>query len=65
MNIFVNDEPIDFRGASVSDLVAQLGLKPEGIAIAYNMDIISRDTWDTFHVEEGMKFIVIKAACGG
>ncbi|MBE6340792.1 MAG: sulfur carrier protein ThiS [Marinilabiliaceae bacterium] len=65
MNVFVNDESVDFHGDSVADLIAQLGLKPEGIAVAYNMNIISRDTWKDFHIEEGMKFIVIKAACGG
>lgn len=65
MNIIVNDEPLDFHGTTIDDLLGALELPQNGVAVAHDADIISRDEWSTFHIEEGMKFIVIKAACGG
>lgn len=65
MQIIVNDKPVDFLGATVADLVAQLGLPLMGVAVAIGMDIVPRAEWADRRLAEGDKVMIIKAASGG
>lgn len=65
MQIIVNDKPVDFLGATVADLVAQLGLPQMGVAVAIGMDIVPRAEWADRRLAEGDKVMIIKAASGG
>ncbi len=65
MQIIVNDKPTDFSGKTVADLVQQLALPANGVAVAVGMDIIPRAEWADHQIAEGDKIMIIKAASGG
>ena len=65
MNIKVNNEALDFKGKTVADLIAQLGLPAVGVAVAIGTDIVSRDAWQTKELAEGDHVMIIRAASGG
>ena len=65
MNIKVNNEALDFKGKTVADLIAQLGLPAVGVDVAIGTDIVSRDAWQTKELAEGDNVMIIRAASGG
>lgn len=65
MKIYVNDKPHDFAGRTVADLVAQLALPSDGVAVAIGMSIVPRAEWAEKALSEGDKVMIIKAASGG
>ena len=65
MNIKVNNEALDFKGKTVADLIAQLGLPAVGVAVAIGTDIVSRDAWQNKELAEGDNVMIIRAASGG
>lgn len=65
MKILVNDVETELEGQTVADLSRQLGLPDRGVAIAVGMDILGRDSWETYILKEGDDVMVIKAASGG
>ncbi len=65
MQIIVNDKPTEFSGKTVADLVEQLSLPANGVAVAIGMDIVPRGEWTDHQIAEGDKIMIIKAASGG
>lgn len=65
MQILVNNEPMEFNGTAVQDLVEQLGLPASGVAVAIGMDIVPKAEWGTRQIADGDKVMIIKAASGG
>ena len=65
MKIYVNDKPHDFGGRTVADLVAQLALPSDGVAVAIGMSIVPRAEWAEKALCEDDKVMIIKAASGG
>jgi len=50
MLLHINGEQRDFPdGLTVAALVAQLGMKPDRVAVELNLEIVSRAQWDTTH----------------
>jgi sulfur carrier protein len=54
-------------GASLVDLLRQMGLDPErpGMAVAVNLDIVRRPEWPNTVLREGDEVEVITATQGG
>mgnify|MGYP002480716493 FL=1 len=53
-------------GAStLSQLIEELALPAQGIAIAVDNHIVLRTEWPQYALREYMSIIIIKAACGG
>lgn len=65
MKIYVNDKETEFGGQTVAELVAQLGMPLNGVAVAIGMDIVPRAEWDEKKLAEGDKVMIIRAASGG
>lgn len=65
MEITVNSKPLTLSGSTVADLVGQLGLPSDGVAVAVGADIVPRGEWATRALEEGANVMIIKAASGG
>ena len=66
MNITVNNQPYRNEGTlSLSQLLADLAIEDNGIAVAVNEDIVSRSLWDGQNLCDGDRVIVIKATAGG
>lgn len=65
MKITVNDKEMELAGSTVSDLVRQLGVPSNGVAVAVGMDIVPREEWESRALTEGCKVMIIRAASGG
>ncbi|WP_211826212.1 sulfur carrier protein ThiS [Kistimonas asteriae] len=66
MNITVNNQPYRSEGRlSLGQLLADLAIEDNGIAVAVNEDIVSRSLWDGQNLCDGDRVIVIKATAGG
>ena len=63
--IRVNGADRPWRGGTVADLVADLGLSGRGIAVAIDGEIVARSRWVATPVAEGAVVEVVTAAAGG
>lgn len=66
MTIVVNGNQTDIRESStISDLITQLGLKAERVAVELNKRIIRRVEWDATIISEGDRLEVVHFVGGG
>ena len=66
MQIKVNGEAREVSdGLSVSALVAQLGLRPDQIAVELNKEVLRRAAWETTSLKSGDRVEVVHFVGGG
>ncbi|WP_294630351.1 sulfur carrier protein ThiS [uncultured Bacteroides sp.] len=66
MKVQVNNKEVEIiADSTLAQLIAQLELPVQGIAIAVNNLLISRTEWEYFTLHENDNIVIIKAACGG
>jgi thiamine biosynthesis protein ThiS len=66
MKLIINGEDREFEAlASVSDVIAQLGMKPDRVAVELNRDLISRDRWAATALQEGDRLEIVHFVGGG
>jgi thiamine biosynthesis protein ThiS len=66
ITISVNGEPRGARsGASVADLLRELGLDGGRVAIERNLEILPRPQWAQTLVEPGDRFEIVQFVGGG
>jgi sulfur carrier protein len=65
--IFVNGEPRDRTGATVAELLVDLGVDPtaRGVAVAVDGEVIPRAAWGALTVNEGQRVEALSAMQGG
>ncbi len=66
MKLIVNNKETELlQGNTIADLMKQLALPAQGIAVALHNRMIPRTQWENHLLKEGDSLIIIKAACGG
>jgi thiamine biosynthesis protein ThiS len=66
MTLSINGEDRDFEAIStLSDLVAQLGMKPDRVAIELNRELVPRDLWPATRLSNGDKLEIVHFVGGG
>jgi sulfur carrier protein len=66
MNVTVNGRHTDVASdATLADLVAQLGARPTGTAVAVNGDVVPRSAWSRQRIADGDALEVLAAVQGG
>jgi len=66
MNIIVNDTIENIpQGASISQMLKDLSIDINGIAVAVNDSVVSKSSWDETIVKENDNILIIKASQGG
>ena len=66
MKLLINGEARDFDSVStLSDLLAQLGLKPDRVAVELNRELIPRDRWAPTQLADGDKLEIVHFVGGG
>lgn len=66
MHLQINGEKREFPdGLTVAALVAQLGMKPDRVAVELNLEIVPRAQWDTTALKHGDKLEVVHFVGGG
>jgi thiazole synthase len=53
------------EGTTLGDLIAELGIRREGIAVARNDDVVPRSTLDATPLRDGDAIEIIAAVAGG
>jgi sulfur carrier protein len=66
MQLQINGEQRDFpSGLTVAALVAELGMKPDRVAVELNLEIVPRANWDATTLKEGDRLEVVHFVGGG
>jgi thiamine biosynthesis protein ThiS len=66
MFLHINGERREFAdGLSVVALVAQLGMKPDRVAVELNLEIVPRSAWEATWLKDGDKLEVVHFVGGG
>jgi len=65
--IFVNGEPRQREGATIAELLADLGVedRARGVAVALDGEVIPRAEWGERRVNEGQRVEALSAMQGG
>ena len=65
--IFVNGEPRDRAGATIAELLSDLGVedRARGVAVAVDGEIVPRAEWPARRVTEGERVEALSAMQGG
>ena len=65
--IFVNGEPRERDGATIAELLADLGVedRARGVAVAVNGEIVPRAHWAHHRVDAGDRVEALSAMQGG
>ncbi|MEA2382774.1 MAG: sulfur carrier protein [Solirubrobacteraceae bacterium] len=65
--IFVNGEPRERAGATIAELLADLGVedRARGVAVAVDGEVVPRAEWPRRHVNEGERVEALSAMQGG
>ena len=53
------------EGTSLADFIASIGLKPSGIAVAIDFEVVPKDRWAETLLSEGLELMLIHAVSGG
>ena len=66
MTLTINGEEREFTSIStLSDLVEQLGMKPDRVAIELNRELIRRERWPETRLSSGDKLEIVHFVGGG
>ena len=66
LSVQVNGEPRRVStGASIADMLRELGLDPERLAVERNLEIVPRSTLDNVTVADGDAFEIVHFVGGG
>ena len=65
MKVWVNNKEVETAAVSLASLVEELSLPAQGIAVAVENRMVPRTQWGDYALSEGMRVVVVKAACGG
>jgi len=66
MNLTLNGEAREFpSNLTVASLLAELGLKPDRVAVELNRDLLPRDRWTTTPLKDGDKLEIVHFVGGG
>ena len=66
MKLIVNGEQRELaQVATLSDLIAQLGMKADRVAVELNRELISRERWGVTRLTDGDKLEIVHFVGGG
>ena len=66
MTLTINGENRDFDAIStLSDLITQLGMKPDRVAVELNRELVPRDQWPATRLSDGDKLEIVHFVGGG
>ncbi len=66
MNIKLNDKWYEVgEGTSLAAFIESIGLKPNGIAVAINYEVVPREQWAETVLTDRVELILIQAVSGG
>jgi thiamine biosynthesis protein ThiS len=65
MTLTINGEERDFAAANLAQLVEELGMKQDRVAVELNREIVPRDRWSDTPVHAGDRLEIVHFVGGG
>lgn len=65
MKVNVNGKETLTSAHTVAELIGELNIPGNGVAVGLGGKIVRRTEWDAQVLSEGAEVVIIKAACGG
>ncbi len=65
MRISINDEVKETKAATLLELIESLGLPLQGVAVAFDGEIVPKNSWGQFELKEGMALDIFNMVAGG
>lgn len=66
MQLRINGDQRDFPdGLTLAALVADLGMKPDRVAVELNLEIVPRPNWENTQLKDGDKLEIVHFVGGG
>jgi len=66
MKLQINGNPRDFSAPlSLQDLLQQLGIKPDRVAVELNRNIVPREQWEKTPLSDGDRLEIVHFVGGG
>lgn len=65
MKLTVNQQSIETEAKNLEELVAELNLPNQGVAVAVDNRLVKRNEWAGYALTDDAKITIIKAVCGG
>ena len=65
MNVQINNQDRQTEARNLQDLAIELQVPQKGVAVAIDNQMIPRGSWAQTALQEGVRIVIIKAACGG
>lgn len=66
MTLTINGEDREFSAIqTLTELVAELGMKPDRVAVELNRELIRRDLWSATKLSDGDKLEIVHFVGGG
>ena len=65
MKVNVNRKAVETSAATLSQLIEELALPQNGVAVGVDNRMVPRTAWTDYALTEGLQIVIVKAACGG
>lgn len=65
MTLTINGQPRDFAARTLADLLAELALKHDRVAVEHNGKIVPRSAWDATPLADGDRLEIVHFVGGG
>jgi thiamine biosynthesis protein ThiS len=66
MKLTINGEDREFSSTlTVASLIAQLGMKPDRVAVELNRDLVPRERWDQTQLSDSDRLEIVHFVGGG
>ncbi len=66
MKVKLNEKTYEIaEGTSLEVFLESLGIKPQGIAVAVNYNVIPKNKWSATILSDGIELMLIHAVSGG
>jgi thiamine biosynthesis protein ThiS len=66
MTLTINGEDREFSAIqTLTELVAELGMKPDRVAVELNRELVRRDLWSATKLSDGDKLEIVHFVGGG
>lgn len=65
MRVKVNGEFIDVQATTVAELLSELGIRADRVAVEVNLEIVKRERFDSYQIREGDSIEIVNFVGGG
>lgn len=66
MKIYLNSKWVELKSSNtIAEILKELNIKPDGIAVAVDYQIVSKNNYEKTKINDGDKIEIVQAVQGG